>query len=45
MTRIFQDTEGEIIELLNSSIEQIICIDGVEAKIIKIYELQRYHYN
>lgn len=30
MTRIFQDTEGEITELLDLSIEQIICIDGID---------------
>ena len=30
MTRIFQDTEGEITEILNKSIEQIICLDGVD---------------
>jgi len=32
MTLIFQDAEGEITELLNRSIEQIICIDGVAHK-------------
>ena len=29
MFRIFQDNKGEIPELVNRSVEQIICIDGV----------------
>ncbi len=30
MTLVFQDIQGEISELVNHSIEQIICIDGVD---------------
>ena len=32
MTLVFQDTEGEITELLNRSVKQIICIDGIAHK-------------
>ena len=32
MVRIFQDTQGEIIKLVDRSIEQIICLDGVDCE-------------